>query len=203
MKIIKQKQSGKYCYLTFDNDTVLKVLSELYYQLNLYEGDEISEKRLSEVKQMNEDKMCLNSAFDLLSRRIHTEHELRTKLKKKFWNSNINIVIEECRGLNLLNDDYFAECYIQELISKGKGKFQIISSLKRKGISKDISDKYIAQLINADDELERAKNIAQRKMRSYRNEPADKVKEKLMRHLLSKGYSYEIIYDAIGSVIKS
>jgi regulatory protein len=202
MKIIKQKQIGKYCYLTFDNDVTCKILLEICYQFNLNLGESVTDEKLLKINQKNDDKMCLNSAFDLLSRRIHSEFELSIKLRKKFRYSNINAVINECKRLDLLDDEHFAECYMQELAGKGKGKFQMISSLKTKGITKEVIDKYIGQFTNPDDEMERAKGLAQRKIRSYRNEPENKIREKLTRHLLSKGYSYEIVHEAVASIMK-
>jgi regulatory protein len=202
MKITNQKQTGKYCYITFDNDIVHKILSEISYQFNLKEGECITDDKLLKIIQENDNKMCLNTAFDLLSRRIHSEYELTIKLKRKFRYSNINEVIKECKKLNLLNDEYFAQCYMEELAGKGKGKFQIVSSLNSKGISKDITDKYIKQYTSVDDERERAKGLALRKIRSYKNEPENKIKEKLTRHLLSKGYSYEIVRDTVAVLLK-
>ena len=202
MKIIKLKQNGKYCNLEFDNGISCKILAEISYHFSLTEGDVLSSDKLNLINSENTDKMCLNSALDLLSRRIHSEYELKIKLNKKYRYSNISKVIEECRRLDLLDDDYFAQCYIQELTSKGKGKYQIISSMKSRGISKDIFEKYVDKYTKTDDEMERAKVIALRKILSYKNYPNDKIKEKLTRHLLSKGYSYEIVKETVYSIIE-
>jgi len=201
MKIIKEKNSGKYRYLTFENNMTLKIRVDVCHEYSLSEGSEVTGEKLKEAERINEYRMCLNSAYDILSRRMHSEFELRMKLKKKYWKCNVNEVMEECRRLNLLNDADFAKSYVQELKDKGKGGYVIVSSLKQKGISQELIDKYSIDGSDKEDEFQRALTVAEKKFRTLKSLPELKIKEKMIRHLLSKGFTYETVFRTVENIL--
>jgi regulatory protein len=160
--------------------------------LNLPKKGGILSEKYSKMK-CSEYAKCLNFAFLLLAKRMHSSAELRAKLRNKYWNCDVDSVVEECKRLNLLDDECFAKCYIQELIQKGYGFFKIRLSLKMKGFSEELINEYIKLFGDVEDELERAKNVALKKIKFWRGNPELKNRVKLKRYLLSKGYSYEIV----------
>ena len=57
---------------------------------------------------MSTQDKAMKTSLNLLSRRAHTIHELKTKLKKKKLDyAVIDTAISECIRLNLLNDEEF------------------------------------------------------------------------------------------------
>ena len=201
MKIIGIKKNSKNYIITFDTGKVATWLGETCELHYLSIGSELELEEFYSIQKESEYKSALNYAFDILARRLHSKVELSNKLKKKFWNCDSEDIIEECVRLNLLDDEYFAKCYIDELKSRGKGRYQIISSLKQKGIAQDLIDELKEDIGNVDDEKERAEEAARKKMRLLSKQPVIKQKEKLIRHLLSKGFSYETVFSVVDSVL--
>ena len=91
--------------------------------------------------------LIYNKALDILSRREHSEHELKLKLYKKFEaisDSEIEEVIIRLENNNLLNDFRFAETYARIRKRKGFGPNKIYHELANKGIKESISDEIIS-----------------------------------------------------------
>ena len=61
-----------------------------------------------------------NKALDLLSRREHSQKEVKLKLQKKFKNSEeIDEVIKKLLANNIINDTRFTEHYINSRKRRG------------------------------------------------------------------------------------
>lgn len=78
-----------------------------------------------------------NAAIGLLSRREHSEHELRIKLKQKREadDATLDRLVEELKVLNYLSDERFAEMYVRARQNKGFGPDRILRDLQEKGVS--------------------------------------------------------------------
>ena len=196
-KILKK---GKYYYITFSDGINVKFDPEIYYSYSLKEGCNFDPVKYSLLLEENAFKLCLNTALNLLAMRMHSTYELKTKLKQKGFSFNIvSKVIAEAINMNLLNDNHFTQNYIDELIARGQGKFKIISSLQKKGIPKDIIDNFLADMVEPEEERKRALDLMNKKLRSLstRNLEPGKLKEKITRHLILKGFSSEIVFNLV------
>lgn len=111
----------------------------------------------------------------------------------------MNRVIEESAKMNLLDDEKFAKNYIEELINRGQGRDKIISSLQKRGISKDMIDENSQKLDDFDAEEKRAEELMNKKLKllAYKKVEPRKLKEKLIRHLISKGFSSDIVFEIV------
>ena len=131
-----------------------------------------------------------NKALDLLSRREHSQKEIKLKLQKKFKNSEeIYEVIEKLVANNIINDTRFTEHYINSRKRRGFGSKKISYELLSKGISESIID---SALSNMDDWKELAKKEFNKK---YKDGPSDdfKIRSKQKNFLLNRGFSFEEI----------
>lgn len=137
----------------------------------------------------------MNTAVRLLSRRNHTEHELRQKLRQRGFESEIIArVISECKRFNYINDEETARIYLRELRSKGRGIRGIRFEMKKKGIRDDIIDTALDENHSAADELESAAKAFQKKFISLnREKDIRKKREKIFRFLLLRGFSASVI----------
>jgi regulatory protein len=129
----------------------------------------------------------MNSAIRLLSQRMHSVYEIKTKLKKKgFLFKTVNRVIEESAKMNLLDDEKFAKNYIEELINRGQGRDKIINSLQKRGISKDMIDENLQELDDSDAEEKRAEELMNKKLKllAYKKVEPRKLRDKFIRHLV-------------------
>ena len=131
-----------------------------------------------------------NKALDLLSRREHSQKEVKLKLQKKFKNSEeIDDVIKKLVANNIINDTRFTEQYINSRKRRGFGSKKISYELLSKGINESIIDEVLS---NTDDWKELAKKEFNKK---YKDGPSDdfKIRSKQKNFLLNRGFSFEEI----------
>ena len=198
--IKKAQKRGKYHCLSCSDGKEYKVEQEIYYRYGLTEGRIIETDEFAAIIDENSYKLCLDAALRLLSQRMHSVYEVKTKLKKKtFLYKTIQGVIVELERTNLLNDEQFAKNYIEELILQGKGRYKIISSLQRRGIHRELIEDNLQELDDPDAEEKRAEEAFNKKLKSLTNAKLEprKQKEKLIRHLMGKGFSPDVVFKTI------
>ena len=132
-----------------------------------------------------------NKALDLVSRREHSRHELKQKLNKRFPET-ITIIEEALDKLllnNILDDERFAEMYLNARARKGFGPKKIEMEL----YSKKVDPIFISNAIEAYESwIENAENELKKKFKGI--EPIDyKSKMKQKQFLFNRGFSTQII----------
>jgi regulatory protein len=132
-------------------------------------------------------------ALRLLARREHTRQELESKLSPHAGSS------EELKGLlsgltqkNQLSEERFAEERARRL-SRKYGAARIRQDLKAKGVSEEL----ISRFSSSENEMQRAKEILERKYRTPAATREEKAKR--MRFLQSRGFSSEIIFKLLSA----
>lgn len=142
---------------------------------------------------------AFDTALRLLARREHSKYELAQKLKQRtFEDDVIKKVFLECERLNYLNDERTAQVFIEQLLRKGYGANRIRLELKRKRLTgKRISDIFKTMLSEAG-ELENAERVLIKNIKRFdREEDRQKRKAKIYRFLYSRGFSNQIISEAM------
>ena len=132
-------------------------------------------------------------ALRLLARREHSRQELESKLSPHAGTSEtLGVLVSELKTKNQLSEARFAEERARRL-SRKYGAARIRQDLKAKGVSEDL----IARFSSSENEMQKAKEILERK---YRTPPATREeKAKRMRFLQSRGFSSEIIYKLLSA----
>jgi len=134
------------------------------------------------------------SAFWHLSRRDHSEQELRTKLARKTDNQAwIDSVIDECYDYRYLNDQRFTESFIRNAQQKGHGINRIQRDLQLKGIGQQQANTVLQE--STFDYIDSATQLLAKRYRE-RIENAH-LKQKVMAFLQNKGHTFEHIFSAI------
>ena len=133
-----------------------------------------------------------NKSLDILSRREHSVSELKNKLIRFNPDPNdLKDVIERLITSNFLDDKRFASAFIRSKAESGYGPNYISQYLAKKGIS---SDKYDMYSLEIDWE---EKCLTQFNKKRRNKEINFKEKEKILRFLAYRGFSYEIIKNAL------
>ena len=134
--------------------------------------------------------LIYNKALDIISRREHSEKEIREKLYKKFNDHKVSeLVVTSLIEKGLVNDHRFAEMYIIARKRKGFGPKKIAYELLAKGVSDNIS----SQALNEEGGWRIAALNAFNK--KYKNGIADNFKEmnKQKIFLQNRGFTFEEI----------
>jgi regulatory protein len=132
-----------------------------------------------------------NKALDLASRREHSRHELMYKLNKRFPETMpiIEEVLDKLALNNILDDERFAEMYLNSRARKGFGPKKIEMEL----YSKKVDSLLVGNAIEAYESwTENAENQLKKKFKGVK--PTDyQTKMKQKQFLFNRGFSSQII----------
>lgn len=142
---------------------------------------------------------CFNKALQILARRDHSCTELGNKLQERgFAEKEIQEAINLCVRLGYLNDERFAEIYLQQLQRKGIGIHNIRHKLHSKGISKKIISNSIATHCTDNIQIDACRQVLLKKIKYLDgNKKIKDVRPKLQRFLTGRGFSSRIVYQAL------
>lgn len=85
-------------------------------------------------------------ALNLLSRREHSEQELKTKLVNKGEQANtVSQVVADLKQRDFLSDRRFTEMFVTSRIERGHGPMKIRRELCVRGVGENLIDQYMDQ----------------------------------------------------------
>ncbi|MFI3228609.1 MAG: regulatory protein RecX [Bacillota bacterium] len=197
MKIENIKFGKKFASIVVDGEQYSKLSLLAVQQYRFTEPKEIHLEDWREFLTYNDETLCKENLMAMLARSMRTEKEARIKLRQKGHStSSINKAMELAKSYGYLSDTAYAENFVN-CAKSSSGKFKIKRTLKERGVADEIIEQYTTNL--EEDELHSAKNIATKYMRS-KSIDDPKVKEKLFRHLASRGFSYDTIKSVVASI---
>ena len=177
----------KYCFsLTLD-----QVLVE-----GVKKGIELDEAQLSYFKKISVEGKLRSRALEWLMGRPHSERELREYLyRKKAEKEQIEAVVEEFRAKKYVNDEHFARWFAEGRIRKNKSTRAIKAELQSKGVSPDTIQSVVTEL--QEDSTNGDEQALITLVNKLRNRTRYQDERKLITYLLSKGFSYADVKDAL------
>lgn len=148
---------------------------------------------------------ALNYALWLLGKRDHTIGEIKEKLAKKDYpreeiRETITFLVEK----NFLDDERFAKNFIRnQLAIKPVGKYQLRMKLKKKLVPDELIETKL-ESVKDEGEKKLAKEAAEKwqKRKNYElgimnYAEEQKYKDKLARHLVGRGFSWNIVKETL------
>ncbi|MES2368816.1 MAG: recombination regulator RecX [Pseudomonadota bacterium] len=134
-------------------------------------------------------------ALRLLARREHSRFELARKLGQAgFAPDEIEPLLDEFEEKKWLSDRRFAESYIADHRARA-GSIKLAYDLRQRGVSETVIEGVLRE--NRDTELERARQIWQKKFSSAPADSAEKARQ--TRFMQSKGFTSEVIQLILGA----
>lgn len=197
-KIEKQKNNLKRYSVFIDDEFAFGIdeLDLLYYKLS--ENTQIDETKYNFILENVIYNKAKNKAVKYISYQSRTEKEVTEKLKECEYSDDIIFrVIETMKKYNYINDKEYAKNFLTSKLNlKGYGIFKISFDLKQKGISDDIINDIIENTeLN---ENKRALEVLEKKLRGKKISDY-KEKQKLYNFLLRRGFSYDVIKEAVNN----
>ena len=166
---------------------------------HLSEGDEITEEKLSHIKNTAVFEDAKSYAANLVSTRSYTVKAMREKLTAHVGDEEtVEKTIAFLKEYKLLDDEDYARRYAHDLVHLKKyGLRQVKWKLKEKGIPQSIIENTIEELDFADTVSENLEAlIAKRLGGNYDIKNIMKVK----RYLASRGYGFDEINSAFSQI---
>lgn len=194
MKLSHQKGKDNKIHIYKDDEYALTVDSDYWYTSSWYSVKEISEDDFETMKNDIECRRAFNNAVNLLSYRMHSKKELYQKLLRKHSKQSCDYACDKAEEIGLINDETFAEIYVNELFERKKfGLQRIKSELYLKGISSDLIEKVLSKL-----DVDGVERIAQLLQTKYQKAITDeKGRKRTFNALVRLGYNYNDISHAM------
>jgi regulatory protein len=140
-------------------------------------------------------------AFLLLKYRLRSKSELAARLKnKKFSDKTVEATLRFLEDKKFIDDEDFTRLWIASRLKKPLGMRRIARELRLKGISGSTLEKHAAALTETYSEEKAVDEIIIRRMAAHKNEDPQKAKRRLYAYLLRRGFSPDIVTDALAKV---
>ncbi|MEI3337732.1 MAG: recombination regulator RecX [Clostridium sp.] len=203
-EISVQKKNKNRCNIYIDNIFAFGVSNELIYKENLKVGMIIDEEKLKKIAYEENLINCKETALKIIERSYKTKKEMEKRLLEKGYNlEEINETLKFLERYNFINDESYTKAFIKNK-TKTQGKQKIKYALKNKGVSEEIIEEELSNL-DMKKEKENANILALKKYNILIKRENDKykIKEKIIRFLISRGYNYEVAKDAVKEMLES
>lgn len=191
--------------LKFNDYENVEINYDVYLSYPLYKEDEVSEKRINEIKLANAEYEVKNSAFRFLSNRNHSTFELKNKLKKKgYEKSIIEKILVELSEKKYLNDYSFAQNFVNNRVEiRKEGVMKITSELFKKGIKREIISEVTQTIKENPKNILNALDLGKSKLEKIRKRGEtdyNKIKTKIFMFLKGRGFTSDVIFEVIGKL---
>ena len=186
--ITPQVKDKRRCNIYVDGRFCCGLTLEATVKNRLKVGKIIEPERLAEIQLESEKETAFDKALTHLSATRKTEKQIRDFLDGKGYLPAVaEYVVEKLRGYNFLNDEEYAEAYVENA-ARRKGEKRIRLELRNKGVSEREIE---TALGNLDWETQRqtAAEILQKYMRGKAQDKESLYKA--YRYLIGKGFDYE------------
>ena len=195
-KIEPQKKNKKRSTIYINGDFAFGLSNEILLKFDFHEGDPIDENIIQNVLLEQEKQRIRERALRILAYRKRSVKELKTRLIKIGFDKDlVREIIEEFVRDGALNDDDFTEAFVADYTNlKPKGNIFISRELAKRGISQEA----IQSALRMRDENQIVKDFLRKKL-SHFNVKNPKDRQKILRRLLSRGFTPSIVYRLLNS----
>lgn len=187
----------------FDDDQVHTFSPETALKHGFVLEKEFSEEELFEIMREDSIRQAKDQALRYLEIRPHSKKELFLKLQRKsYLREIIEIALSDLEEVDLVDDENFTRQFIRNELTLRPGSKKLIrSKLIQKGVPAESFEPILDELYEQQDEGEIALQIAQKFLKSQSRLRPEKRKERLVRHLLNKGFDWEVIDGVVKDTI--
>ncbi|CAI8162867.1 MAG: Regulatory protein RecX [Pseudidiomarina mangrovi] len=140
-------------------------------------------------------QQALDVVVRLLAGREHSRHELQQKLLQRgFTSTDASAAISHAAERGWQSDTRYAEMWVRHCLQKGHGASKVRAAAQQRGIARELIDE---ALQHADPDWDDA--CYRRLLKRFGQQPPleAKQRDKMIRHLLSQGFTYGQIKQAL------
>ena len=203
MKKIQIKNKSKTVYILKVDDKIWGILpSKILRFFSLKSGysqvnDELIEKLKKEIEKYSWEKL-----LNYISYRERSVWECGNYLNLLPLKSEISgKLIQKAVKLNLIDNERFAELYVQDLIRKGKNKREISIKLMEKKIAFTMIQRIFDKYFTSEKQNEILEKNIFKALKKYAGFSKKERKEKCLNYLSRRGFSYSEINEKIDELI--
>ncbi len=155
------------------------------------------------MEKDEEYRRAWESALRLLIYRERSRKELKDRLaEKKYSSEAVSATIEKLERLDLLDDEKFARLWVNSRINfRPRSAWLIERELREKGIESETVRTILEELLPPEREREAAQQLAERRIRHYRDQPPETARRKLFAYLARRGFSPGLVREIANELI--
>lgn len=197
-KIQAQKRPGRY-NIFVDNQFAFGVSEEVLVHFQLQKGMEIPQKLQEEIISSEKVEKAYLQALNYLSYGMRTERQISDYLRKKEFDEEIPGALNKLKELKLIDDLEYSKSFVRTgaKISK-KGPKRLRLDLLTKGVKESDIEQAILEY-SSEWQFENARELAEKYFEKQKGTSGKEAINKTKNHLLNKGYSFDVIQQAIES----
>ncbi|OIP25013.1 hypothetical protein AUK11_01550 [bacterium CG2_30_37_16] len=187
-RLTQGKKNKNRANIYLDGQYSFSISLDNLVSFSLKTGDELTEEKLSEIKNVEGYLRAYDRALTFISYRKRSEKEVKDKLNSlEFEEDVVEKTIARLKKNSFIDDvDFTLSWIVDRNRLKPTSRKILFMELLAKGIQKSIIENELAG-ISDEEELENAKKVAAKKRTSLKNDP-----EKIKKYLYSKGYSWDV-----------
>lgn len=194
-----------------EKDRILNQLKEKGIEQDLF-GNDLSntlfapQETIKEKNDKDPSKKAYDYAIRILSIKDYSSHKMRTKLQDRNYESEIvESVIQKLIDQKYIRDEEFTLMRIKQLVVKGYGNHYILQKLSQEKLNASLDQIENLRFDQNLDEDSQIDYLIQKKLRS-KEIPNDfeskmKLKNKITRFLISKGFNFSQINNLLNKYI--
>lgn len=203
-KLATQERNAERVNMFLDDKFACGLSLNSVARFNLYIGKELEDEEYGEILGHDLTERVFNRAVTYISKAVKSEKQVRIylsnllfkkrgvwfeKLDKDSGNEIVDFTIEKLKSYSYINDEEFAEQFVlSRMKSKPRGKYILVSELISKGVSKDIAEEKVNELVA--DEYSILQRVYEKK---YGESKISKEDRKKIDFLLRKGFNWDLI----------
>ena len=190
---------GNMIRVELDDDEILQLSVDDYYELGCFKGMEVDDELLKELRSRADLTRIFQRALHKLSAKDRTTYEMRQWLIKdvKADSDIIETVIDKLMRLGYLDDERYVQSAISSLKASYKGEGKIIYTLKQNGLD----EKLIKEVLSTyHDEEENARIYGQKIIRAHTKDSLRHTKDTVKMKLIQQGYSSEVAQSVLNQL---
>ncbi|MBU1318434.1 MAG: recombination regulator RecX [candidate division Zixibacteria bacterium] len=189
-----KRVQGRYSVYV-DGKFLVSLTADLIANFGLQQGRKLSSSEYESLAAALDERKLRDTAYRLLSRRPHSVKELADKLRQRgFSRSDIEALVKEFCGKDLLGDRKFAESWVEtRLRLKPRSGRLLVIELRSKGVDKETAEAVVREKLDGTDEAELAfKLLLGRRQRLMQENWVD-TQRKIHNFLRYRGFNSDVI----------
>lgn len=196
--ITTQKNNPERCNVFVDGAYKFPASKECLVKNDIYIGKEFENDLIDKILTEDEYKTALDYAVKRLSYKPFSKKELIKVLEQKGYDTfTIEKVIEKLSEYKYLDDKELSRMIISDATNLRKlGKRAVYTKMMNKKIDNTTAKEALESYL-PEDELQNALFVIEKYAKRYNFDGKDiKIKQKIYRALMTKGYSWDTIKEA-------
>ena len=200
----QKKNKGRYSLYTGEK-FITGISEETLLEFDIYSGKEISENTLGKINEKEKYVAVREQTWRFLSRREHSEKELRDKLLVKGHAAGIiDRIISNLKEKDYINNERFARLLVVDEINlKKNGPLLIRTKLLKKGLETDLVNHLLNEYYDEGLQQKNCKYLAEKKFKSLKGSDINQQKSRLGNYLAQKGFTWDISTNVIAEMFQS